>query len=201
MMGALEEKFHVGRNLTFAFIDSWAKHPANLGDQNQQVAFARETGILWNFALNSEEFVFKSIQDVLDENQKLKAEVEYLNENIDQILEQLVGINSTLASHQSKIDDDESRITSNENKLSAQNTTLHDILENVDDFKTKIFSHQTSIDELKNSTRNLDLLPLGTILSYHPKNGDTFPVGWLPCDGGNIFKGPLAGQKTPGNPT
>jgi hypothetical protein len=33
MMNAIEEKFHVGRNLTFAFIDSWAKHPMNLGDQ------------------------------------------------------------------------------------------------------------------------------------------------------------------------
>ena len=33
MMNAIEEKFHVGKNLTFAFIDSWAKHPMNLGDQ------------------------------------------------------------------------------------------------------------------------------------------------------------------------
>lgn len=32
MMNAFEDKFHVGRNLTFAFIDSWAKHPMNLGD-------------------------------------------------------------------------------------------------------------------------------------------------------------------------
>ena len=33
MMNAIEEKFHVGRNLTFAFIDSWAKHPMNIEDQ------------------------------------------------------------------------------------------------------------------------------------------------------------------------
>ena len=62
MMGAIEEKFHVGRNLTFAFIDSWAKHPMNLNDTQQQAAFARETDILWNFANSSKEFVFKSIQ-------------------------------------------------------------------------------------------------------------------------------------------
>ena len=33
MMNAIEEKFHVGKNLTFAFIDSWAKHPMNIEDQ------------------------------------------------------------------------------------------------------------------------------------------------------------------------
>ena len=102
MMGAIEEKFHVGRNLTFAFIDSWAKHPMNLDDQHQQDAFARETDILWNFALSSEEFVFKSIQDVLDENEKLKEEVEYLNENIDAILERLESIDKNLAEQSTK---------------------------------------------------------------------------------------------------
>ena len=96
MMGAIEEKFHVGRNLTFAFIDSWAKHPMNLEDKQQQDAFTRETDILWNFAISSEEFVFKSIQDVLEENEKLRAEVEYLNENIDNILKQLISINSDI---------------------------------------------------------------------------------------------------------
>ena len=44
MMNAMEEKFHVGRNLSFAFIDSWAKHPKNLDDALQQEAFERETG-------------------------------------------------------------------------------------------------------------------------------------------------------------
>jgi hypothetical protein len=33
MMKAIEQKFQVGRNLTFAFIDSWAKHPIHTEDQ------------------------------------------------------------------------------------------------------------------------------------------------------------------------
>ncbi len=37
MMNAIEEKFHIGRNLTFTFIDSYAKHPVNLEDEVQQV--------------------------------------------------------------------------------------------------------------------------------------------------------------------
>ena len=35
MMAELEAKFHVGRELPFAFIDSWAKHPANIDDLSQ----------------------------------------------------------------------------------------------------------------------------------------------------------------------
>jgi hypothetical protein len=33
MMDAINTKFQVGKNLSFAFIDSWAKHPMNLDDQ------------------------------------------------------------------------------------------------------------------------------------------------------------------------
>ena len=89
----LEEKFHIGKNLTFAFIDSYAKKPSNLDDILQQAAFARETTILWNAATSSEEFVFKSIQDILEENKELKIEVEYykgvLDDNITDIFEAL----------------------------------------------------------------------------------------------------------------
>ena len=89
----LEEKFHIGKNLTFTFIDSWAKHPASLDDTLQQAAFERETTILWNAATSSEEFVFKSIEDILEENKELKVEVDYykgvLDDNITNILESL----------------------------------------------------------------------------------------------------------------
>ncbi len=85
----LEEKFHIGKNLTFVFIDSWAKHTSNLDDMVQQAAFERETSILWNIATSSEEFVFKSIQDILEENKELKSQVEYykgvLDDNITDI--------------------------------------------------------------------------------------------------------------------
>ncbi len=118
--------------------------------------------------------------------------------------EEIGSIEETLIAHQSRFEADESRILSNENKLSA----LDGIMGVVNDHQLKIdallqasASHQTSIDELRSITQNLDRLPLGTIMSYHPKNAETFPVGWLPCDGLNIDKGPLTGQRTPGNPT
>ena len=73
MNAILESKFHIGRELTFAFIDSWAKHPANLDDVFQQAAFDRETSVLWDVTINSEEFVFKSLEDILNENHELKV--------------------------------------------------------------------------------------------------------------------------------
>jgi hypothetical protein len=39
--------------------------------------------ILWDFAKSAEEFAFKSIQDVLEENEKLKAEVKYLRDALE----------------------------------------------------------------------------------------------------------------------
>jgi hypothetical protein len=39
MMTELENKFHVGLELPFAFIDSWAKHPANIDDLSQVQIF------------------------------------------------------------------------------------------------------------------------------------------------------------------
>ena len=61
----IESKFHIGRNLTFTFIDSWAKHPLNLDDLFQQEAFNREAEKLWKEATTSEEFFFKSVHDIL----------------------------------------------------------------------------------------------------------------------------------------
>ena len=59
----------------------------------QQAAFERETSILWNAAITSKEFVFKSIEDILEENRELKSQLEYfkgvLDDNITEILSSL----------------------------------------------------------------------------------------------------------------
>ena len=111
MMRAIEAKFHVGRNLTFAFVDSWAKHPMNLNDELQQEAFRRKSNILWNFALNSNELAFKSIQDVLEENHKLIEE----NEELSNVLKNnITEILNVLRSHElviSRLDSEQIQIS------------------------------------------------------------------------------------------
>jgi hypothetical protein len=68
----------------------------------QQAAFERETSILWNAATSSEEFVFKSIEDILEENRELKSQLDYfkgvLDDNITEIL-------NSLQIHQADIND------------------------------------------------------------------------------------------------
>ena len=93
MNAQLHEKFHFEKDLEVVFIDSWAKQDWNLNDPLQQEAFDRETKKLWTIISNNPAFEFKTIQDVLEENKRLKEENKWLNDvitnNISEIMEQL----------------------------------------------------------------------------------------------------------------
>ena len=93
MNAQLHEKFHFEKDLEVVFIDSWAKQDWNLNDPLQQEAFDRETKKLWTIISNNPAFEFKTIQDVLEENKRLKEENKWLNDvitnNISEIMEKL----------------------------------------------------------------------------------------------------------------
>ena len=48
--------------------------------------------ILWDFAQTAEEFAFKSIQDVLEENEELKAEVKYLRDVVETNITEIIRV-------------------------------------------------------------------------------------------------------------
>merc|ERR1719370_2515838 len=79
--------------LPIVFIDSFSQTTNNINDTDQQEHFKNETQKLWDFAINSPEFPFKTIEDVLDENYKMRDEIEWLNEvitnNISELTEKL----------------------------------------------------------------------------------------------------------------
>ena len=75
----LHEKFHINITLDGVFIDAWSQQPWNTDDDDQQVAFERETSKLWDFTKNKELFEFRTVGDVLEENQELKEEIKCLN--------------------------------------------------------------------------------------------------------------------------
>ena len=87
----LHEKFHLETNLSAVFIDSYAKQDWSFNDPGQQEAFNRETLKLWNFFSNNHTFEFKTIQDVLDENQRLKEENQRLNETVQCLNDVIAG--------------------------------------------------------------------------------------------------------------
>ena len=68
----LKENLHIPVTLDGVFIDAYAtRYPE---DENQQVAFQRETAKLWDFISSKGNFTFKSIQDILDELHVCKEE-------------------------------------------------------------------------------------------------------------------------------
>merc|ERR1712012_9241 len=79
----LKEKFHINKTLNGVFIDSWSQQPWNKEDTTQQEAFKRETQKLLKFAQGADLFAFMTVEDVLEENNKLKKEVKRLNDVIN----------------------------------------------------------------------------------------------------------------------
>ena len=83
----LQEKFNVKKNFTCVFTDSWSQTPGppgfNTEDPLQQEAWKNETGILWDITTSREDsFSFMTIDDILEENTRLKVENERLNDII-----------------------------------------------------------------------------------------------------------------------
>ena len=78
----LSERFSINITLPGAFIDSYAKQPWNLDDNDQQTAFTRETNKLWSFSKGNDLFMFRTVEDVLKENQKLKDDIRCLNDTL-----------------------------------------------------------------------------------------------------------------------
>ena len=83
----LQERFHVTKNLTAVFINSWSQQPWNLQDELQQVAFRTETKKLWETFSVMDSFEFNTIQDVIKElnecNRLLEGSIEQLQKDME----------------------------------------------------------------------------------------------------------------------
>ena len=87
----LEERFHIGFELPIVFIDSWSQKEINKDEPSEQEHFKNETKKLWDFAMSHEAFNFKSIDQVLEENEAMRNEIDWLNEIITQNITELQG--------------------------------------------------------------------------------------------------------------
>ena len=127
----LSEKLHVNLTLKGAFIDSWAKQDFSLDDKDQQDAFNRETGKLWSFANSNELFKFRTVKDVLEENQKLKDTVKYLNETLTNDINEM---KSNIEQNMQRINQTSGEVGKNSGKLN--------------DLSTKVGHNSVSFDNL-----------------------------------------------------
>eukprot|EP00092_Neocalanus_flemingeri_P005208 GFUD01005601.1.p1 GENE.GFUD01005601.1~~GFUD01005601.1.p1 ORF type:complete len:567 (+),score=149.53 GFUD01005601.1:90-1703(+) len=84
MLNILQEKFTMKYDLPFVFLDSWAKHPMNINDEEQKEKFNIESQKLWLLAKEAKPFDFMTVNDVLEENHvlhKRNAELEDMIKN------------------------------------------------------------------------------------------------------------------------
>ena len=105
----LQEKFHIELELEGVFIDSWSQQPWNIQDQDQQIAFERETNKLWSFAQGNELFTFRTVGDVLEENQELKEQNKWLQDvitnNISKLAESIAANSESITNNAGDIEE------------------------------------------------------------------------------------------------
>ena len=173
----LKEKFHMeGYDLQGVFIDSWSQQPWNLEDPQQQEAFQRETGRLWTFTRGHDVFPFRTIEDVLNENQEMKDEIRWLNDVIAHNISELTNQISALSEK-------------HEEDIGAVNEDIQDLAEDISSVTSDI--------------SNLAMAPIGTIIAWSnipnkdSKDPVDLPSGWIECDGSLIVGGVWDGQRTP----
>jgi len=158
----LEEKFHIGMKLPIVFIDSYSQLPEYLDDDIQQSHWKEETAKLLDFSNTSPEFVFKTVDEVLEENYEMREEIEWLNEVITNNISEL---NARL---------DKETLERQESDSALQKNVTDQLIAVEDDMS------------------KLNLSPIGTIAAWVSKPEQTqmdeepLPDGWMKCDGSVI---------------
>jgi len=179
---SLLQKFHIDIELQGVFIDAFSQRPW-IEDENQEAAFQRETAKLWDFAQQNGLFTFRTVGDVLEENQKLKDEIKWLNDVITNNISKLA-----------------ESIAANSEEIAANSA---EIVVNTEMIKENSEAISTNTDAIENALDSFETLPLGTILSWTPypdkntQNPSSIPPGWMLCDGSEITEGPWKGHQTP----
>merc|ERR1712107_84210 len=165
----LDEKFHINISLPGVFIDSWSQQPWNTGDSQQQEAFYRETGKLWDFSQEMDLFDFMTIEDVLEEIEELRAEVKWLSDVITNNISQLM----------TKVEENKEFILRNAEDINALTSDVDDLVANM--------------AKLPMGT----IIPWTPRPDADTSNNSDIPDHWQACDGSIIRNGPWAGRSTP----
>merc|ERR1719341_3244151 len=152
----MQEKFGVTKNFTCLFLDSWSQTADNIGDEVQQQHWHLETGKLWNITINREEkFLFKTIDDILEENAEQRKEIKWLNDvitnNISQLNNLIQVLNNTQISHGENIKDNAQGIETNIQNIDTNsmvaNKGINENKNSIDENMSSIEQNRISIDE------------------------------------------------------
>merc|ERR1711892_426987 len=147
----LQEKFHIEKDFTFAFIDSYSQAWPDDEDPVQQGHFQEEAGILWNETISrNSSLVFKGIDDVLDENAEMRERIKWLEEVITNNITMLM---SRMDTNEQNDRDQDKIIDHNEDNASEERDSLRKDLITVDGRVDAVDGRVTEVDE--NVVRNI----------------------------------------------
>jgi len=204
----LQEKFNVKKNFTCVFSDSWSQTPGppgfNTDDPLQQEHWKNETGILWDITTSREDsFSFMTIDDILEENTRLKVENERLNDiirdNITQLTEMIQRNEGNIQDNADNLGIVEVQVNSNSGEIVSTNRRI-------DENKAYIEQNRIDIEDNTDIIEKLHLAPIGTISAWVTKPTKetredemvSLPEGWVRCDGATIPEPSIwAGQLSP----
>merc|ERR1712055_1036042 len=130
----LQEKFGQTRNFSFVFTDSWSQTGDNTDDPLQQEHWQDESSKLWDITINRpESFSFMTIEDILEENARQRAEIKWLNDvitnNITELIARVDQNDEERGALEEKIGFLESDTKNNISILTTNLTTVEDTIE------------------------------------------------------------------------
>ena len=139
----IEEKFHIRKNLTFAFMEAYSQSgKTNLNDELQQTHWIEETNKLWNEASSRKQtFDFKTIDDVIEENALCKEEKKRLKRDVGSLTIQVESLidsfNKEVVTLKASSQQQNTKIEVNDKKLSAMNNEVVSLKASSQQQKTK----------------------------------------------------------------
>jgi len=147
----LRYHLHLQMTLPCVFIDSYAQKNENLDDPTQQMHFKEETDKLWEFAQNTTEFKFKTIDEVLQENYEMREEIDWLNDIIMYNISQLDKADEELKQADDELQDE--LATEMANRKSAE-SKINDDISGVDDRVDGIDDRVDGVDDRIDTLEN-----------------------------------------------
>lgn len=205
-------------NLSIVFVDSYAKKESHLDDEVQQQHFKEETDKVWEFALTSPEFKFKTVDQVLEENAIMRDEIICLNGFIDDELknttDRMDKLEAMLSQESVERKMRENAIVGDlEQEATERKSNDENILGTLDILNAELAGNITVL--LENMTQfekqveeemsKVKTSPVGSIVAWitkpeqeAEKENSVLPDGWVHCDGKPIPEPSIwAGAHTP----
>jgi len=213
----MNEKFHVDRNFTFVFTDSWSQTPGypgfNTEDPLQQEYWQAETAKLWEISTTrDDDFDFMTIDDILEENARQRAEIKWLNDviinNITELQARMERTESDVTANKADVADLNLNIETIEADVTANKAGVADLNLNIETIEADVTANTDGVEtnvaavaDLKQTLDDvvvdigelgdLNSAPIGTITAWVNKptaDGEDvdLPDGWIRCDGSTI---------------